>query len=386
MYTLVDCNNFYVSCERVFDPTLRNIPVVVLSNNDGCVIARSNEAKALGVPMGTPAFELPSTIKTLSSNFPLYADMSRRIQEILTDEGHAIEVYSIDECFLEHITPIDPNLRAKILKWTGMPVSIGTATTKTLAKVANHLAKRSNGTHTLKTLPEDYPVDEVWGIGKAGVRLLNNRGIRTAYALTLQSDTWIRKNLHLPGLRTTIELRGKSCIDLLEHAPPRKSIACTRTFKKELTTLFALEKALSLYTANAAEKLRSHKLLASHVSISLSSNRFKERPITLTASHALSLTNDTPTLISIAKKLLNHLYQEGSYKRAGIILSNLSPEHQRQEDLFVSKASAPLMHLMDQINQRYGSHTLHSAAHQRPPKRLSSPHYTTSWDDLKTVL
>jgi len=417
LFFLVDCNNFYVSCERVFDPSLEGRPVMVLSNNDGCVVARSNEVKALGIPMGIPVFKCRSLIRqhgirTFSSNYSLYGDMSRRVMEVLSRFTPDIEIYSIDEAFLSFPEDLPRNvenmareIRNTVKQWTGIPVSIGIGSTKTLAKVANRMAKsaaESEGVFNLARCPapdnwlKRLPVKEVWGIGRRHEEFLIRHGITTAYQLKTAPDTWIRRHLAVTGLRTVWELRGISCIPLEEAPPPKKGIVSSRTFEKWVETREALEEAISLYTARAAEKLRDNHLLAACLQVFLTTSPYGEGPkYTNTFTAKLPFpTAYTPLLTSIARWAVGRIFRKGyHYKKAGIMLLEISREGMRQASLFYSKdhkalaREARLMKAVDDVNTRYGRETLTFAssgitrAWQSHPSRRS-PRYTTRWNEL----
>src|SRR4029434_9630627 len=295
MFALLDCNNFYVSCERLFQPALLGKPVVVLSNNDGCVIARSDEAKALGIPMGLPAFKLADLVKAhpievYSSNYTLYGDLSARVMTTLTQWTPDVEVYSIDEAFLKFatlppaaLTVYGQSMRATIQQWTGIPVSIGIAPTKTLAKLANRLAKRSpQGVVTLTASSEIEAtlactrVEDIWGIGPGYTRRLKLYDIRTAMQLRDANDRWIRQQLGVVGQRTVWELRGISCLPLELCPPPKQSLMVSRSFGRPITSLTEMREAVATYTTRAAEKLRRHDVAAGVVTVFLMTNRFTD--------------------------------------------------------------------------------------------------------------
>src|SRR5215813_11351401 len=299
LFALIDCNNFYVSCERVFQPALCSKPVVVLSNNDGCVIARSEEAKALGIPMGIPAFKLADLrqehpIEVFSSNYTLYGDLSARVMTTLAQWAPAVEVYSIDEAFLD-LTGISTDdlriygqtLRATIHQWTGIPVSIGIGPTKTLAKLANRLAKRSPQAQgvVILTSPLEIeatlaqtPIQDIWGIGPGYTRRLHAHEIRTAIQLRNMTDRWVRQELGIVGLRLVWELRGISCLPLEFCPPPKQSLMVSRSFGRPITTLIEMREAVATYMTRAAEKLRRHQVAAGVLTVFLMTNRFTDEP------------------------------------------------------------------------------------------------------------
>lgn len=417
LFALVDCNNFYVSCERVFKPRLCNKPVVVLSNNDGCVIARSNEAKALGIPMGAPAFKFAEIFKknrviVYSSNYALYGEMSHRVMSTLSQFSPDMEIYSIDEAFLlfNERPPDDyvNHIRQTVLQWTGIPVSIGLAPTKTLAKAANKYAKKhlpKQGYFILEDpslqqkILTEFPVEDVWGIGKQITAFLRRNDIRTAWELACADDAWIRKNLSVVVLRTVWELRGISCLSLQEAAPPKKSIVCSRSFGTEVSTEEELAEALSTYTARAAEKLRGQESAASFIEVFLHTNRFKEGNFYANASQIVLTepTDYTPHLIKLAKKCLHKIFKAGfTYKKVGVLLGGLVTSTSIQQDLFNQTRPSPekrnrLMEMLDQTNARYGADTLKLAAQGieqgwKAKRSKCSSHYTTAWDDLLTII
>lgn len=407
-FALVDCNNFYVSCERVFNPRLRNRPVVVLSNNDGCVVARSNEAKALGIPMGAAAFQYADQFKrhrfiVYSSNYALYAEMSHRVMETLSQFSPDMEVYSIDEAFLLLDASTDiRKIRQKVYQWTGIPVSIGVASTKTLAKVANKYAKKylpNEGVFILDDPTEilkNFPVEDVWGIGRQITAFLHRHDIHTAWELACADDDWIRKNLSVVALRTVWELRGISCLSLQEAPPPKKSIVCSRSFGIEVTTEKDIAEALATYTARAAEKLRDQESAASFLEVFLHTNRFKEGGYYANATQIIlsEPTDFTPKLVGLAKKGLNKIYREGlSYKKVGILLGGIVSIRSVQRDLFAKNQAEKqqrLMDVLDATNAKYGADTLKLAAQGiaqgwKSNRKNTTPHFTTCWEDLLTI-
>lgn len=415
-FALVDCNNFYASCERVFNPYLIGKPIVILSNNDGCVIARSNEAKGLGIPMGAPYFQYADFIKkngviALSSNYTLYGQMSQRVMQTLQTFTPDLEIYSIDEAFLIFTNESKLSFQAQQIKetvyqWTGIPVSIGIASTKTLAKVANRYAKKHhpkegffvlNDNVIQENILKKFPIEDVWGIGRQISGLLHQKGIRTAWELACTDDTWIKKNLSIVGLRTVWELRGISCLNLEEVAPPKKSIVCSRSFGSDVYTESDLAEALSSYVASAAERLRSQAGLASFLEIFLHTSRFKEEKYNNSMYMTLQIPSDyTPDLIHYAKRGLSKIYRSGfAYKKVGIMLGGIVSNKAIQQDLFIdNKTSDPkqraLMQLMDKTNAKYGKNKLKLAAQGitqswKTKREKCTNHFTTSWDDLLQI-
>lgn len=414
LLALVDCNNFYASCERVFNPQLHHKPIVILSNNDGCVIARSNEAKALGIPMGAPAFQYQELFKkhkvvVCSSNYVLYGDMSHRVMSTLAQFTPDLQIYSIDEAFLLLDQPQDAKvIRETILQCTGIPVSIGLAPTKTLAKAANYFVKKNpsyNGIFILDT-PElqqkmlsSLPVEEVWGIGRRISAFLHSHRIKTAWDLSLADDQWIRKNLSVVSLKTVWELRGISCLPLEEATPSKKSITCSRSFGQRLTEETDIAEALSSYAARAAEKLRGEGSLASFLQVFLMTSRHQKDQEYYENSVQMIFpqpTDYTPSLIHYAKQGLHRIFKKGLlYKKTGVILGGLVPADSFQMDLFVDqethqKKQRILMNLLDETNHKYGRNILKLAAEGidqpwKMKRNQQSPCFTTRWDEILTI-
>ena len=380
MFALVDCNNFYASCERTFNPALLNRPVVVLSNNDGCIIARSNEAKVLGIVMGAPYFQHKeamekNNVAVFSSNYELYGDMSARVMETLLHHAPDLEVYSVDEAFLNltGVARLDAfcrSLHHKVRRDTGIPVSIGVAPTKTLAKVANHIAKKrpeNNGVCMLDTEDKiksalaDFAIGDVWGIGRALRRFCNDLGIETALDFASKPNDWLRQHFHVTGLRTAWELRGQPCIAFNQMPPERKGIAVTRCFSTRLTDYDKVKEALVSYTVRAAEKMRKERRMAGKVLVFIhTSPHAKNEPHCYRdKSYKLSYpTNDTFDLIPYTLKALQNIYQPGyRYMKAGVEYSDLIEEGKENADLWVqpqSEKQAKLMKEIDKLNLYYG--------------------------------
>ena len=413
-FALVDCNNFYASCERVFDPRLIGRPLAILSNNDGCVIARSEEVKRLGVPMGAPAHEHKATFEkngvvVMSSNYALYGDMSARVMETLRPNVPVMEVYSIDEAFLalEDWQGVEfaRELRSRVRQWTGIPVSIGIGPTKTLAKMANRLAKKTpelGGVLDLETVRDidellaRVPCADIWGIGKRLAVRLAARGIRTACDLKYGEAAWVRKTLGVVGERIRLELQGVSCLALEEVPAPKKGIASAKSFGRPVESLRELEEALATYTARAAEKLRSGRLLARQVHVFVATNPFSAHQPQYSAGAQTSLvrpSNHTPDLIAAALELLREIYRPGhQYKKTGIFVTDLIAESDLQPDLFDAAPEAAgrvweLDRIVDGLNRklgrnaiRYGSMGVKSRWVMRQERR--SRKFTTRWDEL----
>lgn len=413
MIALIDCNNFYASCERVFNPKLRGKPVVVLSNNDGCVIARSNEAKQLGIPMGAAYFEWKplldhENVHVLASNYELYGDMSRRVMNTLaafTDEEH-FEEYSIDEAFMdvsdcppEKLQETALTMQATVRKWTGIPVSIGIAPTKTLAKIANRVAKKAltmkgvfvmDEERLVNSVLKNTKVSDVWGVGRKLTEAYNLHGIKTAFDLKNADEMWIRKRATIVGWRTQRELRGKSVLDLETQPQPRKNILCSRSFKEAISHKARIQEALALYVSKAAERLRAQQSYCGVMSVHLSTNRFHEDSYSNACSITLNgETSATPKLIRAAEQALEKIFVEGyAYKRVGVSLLDLIPRDRFQEDLFArtSTHDDTLTQLLDNVNKRFGRNTMRIAsagqAQMLTKTDLRSGRFTTSWREL----
>lgn len=419
---LVDCNNFYASCERLFQPALRQRPIVVLSNNDGCIVARSNEAKALGIAMGAPLFKVQDEINkyqvaVFSSNYSLYGDLSRRVMDTLKTFTPNVEVYSIDEAFLnldgfEHrnLQRYGQSIRQTVTQWTGIPVSIGVGSTKTLAKVANHLAKKNptcNGVLNLNTegdlsaILDTVPVQEVWGIGRRWSDRLHQLGIHTARQLRDTDISWLKKQFNVVLARTAQELQGIPCIELEEAQPDRQQIISSRSFGERLEVIEDLKQAVSHFVSRAAEKLRKQNLQTRRISVFIQTNPHSKEPNrdpyyknSLDTRLAIA-TDNTGELIQMALTLLGSIYQPGyRYMRAGIMLSELTSRQHQQADLFAPALTTadhnPLMETLDSINRkmgkgvvRYGSEGFRGNWQMKQNRK--SPNYTTQWRELAVV-
>lgn len=423
-FALVDVNNFYVSCERVFQPKLQKVPMVVLSNNDGCAVARSNEVKALGVKMGTPWFKMKDLarqhgILAFSSNYTLYGDMSNRVVSILRDFSPDIEVYSIDESFLrvesvDHLYgglgSMGQQIRERIRQWTGLPVCVGFGPSKTLAKLANHMAKKNPefegicDLHAMSRLERrqwmsQIEVGEVWGVGRRINARLAAMGIHTVLALRNASPKAIRAQFGVVMERTCEELRGVSCLELEEIAPPKQQIMSSRSFGKPVECIEELQEAVATYVGRAAEKLRQQGSVSGAVYVFVQTNPFKENEQQYNAGLTVPLLNpsdDTRVLIQAALRGLKAIYRTGyRYKKAGIMLTLLSDKATQQGALFSESGggqrSARLMAAMDAVNREFGRNTLRAAVSgiantwaMRAGNR--SPCYTTRWEDLPAVM
>ena len=423
VFALIDCENFYVSCERVFDPSLRGRPVAVLSNNDGCVIARSEEVKEAGVPMGAPLFKWREELdeigtEILSSNYTLYGDMSRRVHSIIEEEALALERYSIDEAFAalpelsrENLSRVADRLRRRIRRHVGIPVRVGIGPTKTLAKVAdlNGKARKragwGQGTYVCPDEPEReellkrVPVGDIWGIGSAYEKTLQQKGVASAAEFRALPDPWIRSEMTVVGLRTAWELRGRSCLDLELVRPDRKTLVRSRSFGERVESKSNLREALATRAQRAAEKLREESLVAKGIKVFITTKRFGDPPH-YSNGVAGSLPEHTARASAFAKasrRLLEPIYQGGhGYKKAGVCLYDIRPSRPHQESLFGQgrKEGEDLMEAVDQINRKHGKGAVGLAAAGLPEgkgnlgrewtmkRQKRSPRYTTRWDEL----
>ena len=422
VFALVDCNNFYTSCEKLFDPKLAGTPLVVLSNNDGCVVARSAEVKALGLPMAHPWFKLRHLahqhgIVARSSNYALYADMSNRVIEVLAQFSPDIEVYSIDESFLlldgfdaSQLTGYGQKIRQRIQQWLGLAVCVGIAPSKTLAKLANHCAKKNLAGHSgvcnfttmsatsLDTLLARIGVGEVWGIGRKLTAQLQAIGIHTVRDLRDADASQLRKRFSVVLERTVRELRGTACLALEDIVPDRQQIICSRSFGDRIFALNALQEAISSHISRAAEKLRTQDALAGAVTVSIRTSPFApnqpnyQKTITTALAEASA---DSRVLARCALHILKQIFLPGlAYQKAGVMLSDIRPRSAQQAALFSSAHDTPestrLMQTLDHINARWGRGTMRLAAEgfehrwQMKQEHLS-PCYTTEWSDLPRV-
>jgi len=386
MFALVDCNNFYASCERVFQPQLEGKPVVILSNNDGCVIARSNEAKALGIPMGAPAFQYRSFFKqkgvqVFSSNYPLYGDMSSRVMSLLGQYSPNLEIYSIDEAFLQfkgfdlfNLEAEGRRMRKQVRRWTGIPVSVGMGPSKALAKIANKIAKKydtkTGGVYCIDT--EDKRVKalkwtaigDIWGIGRQHCKRLEALGVKNAWQFTLLPDDWVKKHMSILGLRLKKDLQGLPSIQLEEVPSPKKGIATTRSFEGTLTAFSDLEERVSTFANSCAEKMRKQGSSCTALLVFLRSDPHKKGAIPYRNSCVLTLpyaSNSSITLSKYAVWGLHKIFKEGiQYKKAGVMLMGLTPTATRQLPLFGGEEVKHLavMQALDRIHKRFGPHQL----------------------------
>ena len=418
MVALVDVNNFYVSCERVFCPALRGQPVIVLSNNDGCVVARSDEAKALQIGMGQPVFEIRELIRknrvqVFSSNYALYGDMSARVMNTLRQFAPALEVYSVDESFLDFsgmerfdLQAHALDIRQTVWRWVGVPVSVGIAPTKVLAKLANRLAKKETQYKGIRILSgvweselKTVEVGDVWGIGRQYASFLQRYGIKTAYDLTQANDAWVRKHLTVVGLRIKKELEGEPCISIETDIPNKKNVGTTRTFRHPLTTKTEVGEALADFAARCGEKLRRQQSSATLLTAYIQTNHLAPGEPQYSRSFTVSFTtptNSTLQLVKAAKFVLDKIFRAGyRYKRAGVLLGELvHPNAGGQISLFDTldhEKHQRLMSALDAVNARFGRNTVRTAAQtivgsaRLTQQNRLSPCYTTKWKEALRI-
>ena len=413
MIALADCNNFYASCERVFRPNLNGKPVVVLSNNDGCVIARSNEAKALGIKMGEPAFKSryifeKYEVHIFSTNFVLYGDFSNRVMSILSSNVPEIEVYSIDEAFLNlegipNKKQFSLELREKVLKWTGIPLSIGVAPTKVLSKMANSMAKNQSENNicilehvdSINRHLREFSISKIWGIGWQLTKKLNSMGIYNAYQLTEKSDLWIQKQMAITGLRLVKELRGEPCLELGKKWQRKKSITTSRTFAHGIDNIRDLSKALTTYASICAAKLRKENSCAKSIYIMLATDTSRRGHKSSKIINLNTPTNDSLEIISHCTEALRNIYNSNyTYKRAGVIVSDIVPQSKIQLTVFDKtddiEKRQHLMQAIDIMNHKHGRLRVRFAVNGYSPRwhphqELLSPCYTTRISDLKRI-
>ena len=382
---LVDCNSFYVSCERLFNPKIQKKAVVVLSNNDGCVISRSREAKDLGIKMGEPYFKVKELVKknkveVYSSNYALYGDISRRVMKVLKTFSPKVEIYSIDEAFID-LSFIDEKgvedygreIRSRVLKWTGIPTSVGIASTKTLSKVANHIAKKEKaGVIYLNTNIDErlkkFPIEDVWGVGKQLSKFYHKNNISNAYDLKNVSNTWVKKGTNVLGAKTAMELRGIPCIELQIDQEKRKNCCVSRSFGRKVKDLNELEESVITHCLNAAEKIRSESLVCKSITVFIRTSPFQNKGIFYSNSKTIDFpiaTNNSIEIVKNALAGLDLIYKDGfKYQKAGIILSGLS-DSEKGNSLFKSTKDERIKNLMqsiDNTNYRYGRSTISLAS------------------------
>lgn len=418
MYALADCNNFFVSCERVFRPDLQGRPVIVLSNNDGCAVARSNEAKALGIKMGDPLFKIRDIVErngvtVFSGNMPLYGDMSRRVRMTLAEFAPQIEVYSIDEAFLnlegmEHLDfdALAKEISRRCLKNTGIPVSVGASPTKTLAKIASKLCKKypklQGGCYMHR--PEDiekvlrkFPVEDVWGIGRRSAPKLHDLNVRSAWDFTQLKQWQVQSAFGVTGVRTWKELRGEPCISIDQIMDAKQTICNSRSFASDLTKIEEICEQVANLAAMTAEKLRKQHSRCSSMIVFAQGNRFKEEARSAGGSLLVSFeepTSSSRLIVSASVDAVRDIFSPGcSFKRAGVIATELSPDNAFQASLFKSAAErereTKLMAAVDAINRTSGEWAVKIASQGagaiRNNREHQSPHYTTSWAELPVI-
>ncbi len=416
-FALVDCNNFYASCEKLFFPSLEGKPVVVLSNNDGCVIARSEEAKAVGIKMGVPVFEIPEIIKqnnvhVFSTNYALYGDISQRVMNTISQMVPEIEIYSIDEAFIdlsfipeEELESFGIKIKKTVNKWTGMSVSVGIGPTKTLAKVANHLAKddkKLNGVLSLvnpkikEEILKAVKVESIWGVGDKFAQFFRRSSLDSAFDLLFADEYRIREKLGVVGQRIVLELRGTECYPLNENPETKKEICTSRSFGHPIETYDELEQATSNYVAKVAKKLRVGKSLAQSLLIFIMTNKYAKGPqyVNYKIVKLPVATNQTSELIHYARIALKALFREGyKYKKSGIIVSELVPDKGVQKALWENQdrdKKQKLINTIDKINRQAGIDTVKFAIQGQEEnwkmrQHNLSPRYTTQWKDILVV-
>lgn len=415
---MIDCNNFYASCERVFNPLLRNRPVVVLSNNDGCVIARSEEAKAIGIKMGEPAFNARALIEShnvavFSSNFALYGDMSHRVMSTLTEIVPEIEIYSIDEAFVNFdglqyfdLKELGMKMRRTVIRNTGIPISIGIAPTKTLAKLGSRMAKKNpsyegvcylEDPEVIREALSKLDVDDVWGIGRQYSKMLRRNKIFTALDFTKSSDEWIRRNMSVMGLRVKKELSGISCIPIEKVHVARKAICTARSFGTMVSELDQLRESVSTFAGSCARKLRQDGTCANLVMVFVHTNRFREDDPQYAKNMVVRLpvaTHSTFEIVKYANIALERIFRKGyKYKKAGVIVSGIVPDTQVQTGLFDKvdrDRHEKLMGVMDKMNETYGRNTVKLAIQGTGRKwklrqEQLSPAYTSDWNEILVI-
>ncbi|MFO7896134.1 MAG: Y-family DNA polymerase [Candidatus Cloacimonadales bacterium] len=419
IFALVDCNSFYVSCERIFQPSLRQRPVGVLSNNDGMVVALSDEMKKLGIKRGDAAFKIEHYLARhrgilLSSNYTLYADISARIMQVLEQFSPDLEVYSIDEAFLrltdlpqQDLLLLGSKIKKTVADWIGIPVSVGFGSTKTLAKIANRVAKKFRKTEGVYNLCQHpklpqvlqwVQVEDIWGVGRQYAKMLHSNSIHNAWQLANTDYHWIKKQMTVVGLRTAMELNGVSCLEIDTDIAPRQEIVSSKSFGKPVESYQEISEALSSYCVRAVEKLRSQNLVASQIMVFLSTNRFKTQ-LPQYANYAQTRlpvpSAYTPDFLRAARTILEQLYREGyQYKKVGVLLADLMHETQAPLDFFaptyLDDKRKDIMQCMDKVNQKMGNNLLTYAgvgseqAWQMRRDKLS-PRFTTCWQEIPVV-
>jgi DNA polymerase V len=413
MFALVDCNNFYASCERAFAPHLNGKPIVVLSNNDGCAIARSNEAKAVGIPMGAPAFQFEALFKkhnvhVFSANFSLYGNMSNRVMSILNEYSPDVEIYSIDEAFLQlsgfdyvNLKEYGTSMRQRVTQGTGIPICVGIAPTKALSKVANRIAKKypqTKGVHIIDTEEKRMKalkwlaVEDIWGIGRKHALKLKTQGVKTAFDFTQLPDTWVQKEFSIVGLRLKRDLSGLPTLKL-DDIQPKKNIATTRSFEYNLTKLSELKERVATFAVTCAEKLRKQHSCCTSLMVFIHTNGFRKDLPQYSKNTVVKLpfpTNSSLDISNFALQALKRIFMEGFvYKKAGVIIMDFVPENQVQVSLFENSnpKHSLLMQAIDQLNNRFGQQKIRlSIQDQKRVWKMKqeklSPRYTTNINDI----
>lgn len=414
MFALVDCNNFYASCERVFNPSLNGKPVVILSNNDGCVIARSNEAKALGIPMGAPAFQYEEIMEragvaVFSSNFALYGDMSGRVMDVLASFCPKMEIYSVDEAFMDFtgfdlhdLERVGREMKERVQQWTGIPISVGFAPTKALAKVANRIAKkfaeRTGGVYKIETEEQRVKalkwlkVEDVWGIGRRHAARLKEMNVATAYQFTQLSDRWVREMMTVVGLRLKLDLQGERTLEL-DDASEKKSIATTRTFDGNYSDVRQIKERVASFAVSCSEKLRRQHACCNSLMVFLYTNGFRPDQPQYSRNIVIKLpfaTNSSIELVKFAVTGLEQIFRAGyAYKKAGVIVMDFTPEDNQQLNLFENRnvKHIKLMQAVDKINQSMGQQKIRLAAQDtgrvwKMKQERLSPRYTTNINEI----
>lgn len=418
MFALADCNNFFVSCERVFRPDLQRKPVIVLSNNDGCAIARSNEAKALGIRMGDPLFKIKDIVEkhhvtVFSGNMALYGDMSQRVRWVLEDYAPSIEVYSIDEAFLDlrGVDNVDfdayaKEISAKCWKMTSIPVSVGISPTKTLAKIASKLCKQyprlkggcyMHRPQDIEKVLRKYPIEDVWGIGRRTAPKLKDRGIMTAYDFTQMSESTVRHMLGITGLKTWNELRGVPCIEFEDNFETKQTICVSRSFSSEIYALSELQEQIANFASSLAEKLRKQNTAASEITVFAYTNRFKDNAPQMNSNTLVSFitpTADQRTIVAHCVRAAELLKEGYGYKKAGVVATKIirceEVMHSLFEDTQAIEKEQKLTSALDAINGALGKGTIKLAVQGsgniKTANSNQSPHYTTLWSDIPKVI
>lgn len=418
MFALADCNNFFVSCERVFRPDLQGKPVIVLSNNDGCAIARSNEAKALGIRMGDPLFKIKDIVEkhhvtVFSGNMALYGDMSQRVRWVLEDYAPSIEVYSIDEAFLDlrGVDNVDfdayaKEISAKCWKMTSIPVSVGISPTKTLAKIASKLCKQyprlkggcyMHRPQDIEKVLRKYPIEDVWGIGRRTAPKLKERGIMTAYDFTQMSESTVRHMLGITGLKTWNELRGVPCIEFEDNFETKQTICVSRSFSSEIYALSELQEQIANFASSLAEKLRKQNTAASEIAVFAYTNRFKDNAPQMNSNTLVSFitpTADQRTIVVHCVRAAELLKEGYGYKKAGVVATKIirceEVMHSLFEDTQAIEKEQKLTSALDAINGALGKGTIKLAVQGsgniKTANSNQSPHYTTLWSDIPKVV